>query len=176
MCALKSCIEWSLKIFFWYMEKKYFKLDLSPQNFRSMYSIPYTRCLAMAQAWLKTTFRTVYQSIACAHWTFLSVNFPLVSLHCNAFHVRPLGFMLVIFKPKKSAFCEEMAARHTTDHTLHNCSILLTHSPSQSAPTILVYQVNLIFSRVWNLKKVGPKYGPEKIRMPKNRFIAEYKG
>ena len=99
----------------------------------------------MAQAWLKSTFRTVYQSIACAHWTFLSVNFPLVSLHCNAFHVRPLGFMLVIFKPKKSAFCEEMAARHTTDHTLHNCSILLTHSPSQSAPTILVYQVNLIF-------------------------------
>ena len=33
----------------------------------------------------------------------------------------------------------------------------LTHSPSQSAPTILVYQVGLIFFRVWNFKK-GSKY------------------
>ena len=38
-------------------------------------------------------------------------------------------------------------------------------APSQSAPTILVYQVDLIFFKVWNLKKSGPKYGPEKSRM-----------
>ena len=36
------------------------------------------------------------------------------------------------------------------------------HSPSQSAPTILVYQVDLIFFRVWNFKKIRSKIGCKK--------------
>ena len=38
--------------------------------------------------------------------------------------------------------------------------LYFTQSPSQSAPTILKYQADLIFFRVWNLKK----------KVQKNRF------
>ena len=44
-----------------------------------------------------------------------------------------------------------------------------SQTPSQSAPTILVYQFDLIFFRVW--KKSGPKYGSEKSRVQKSRVI-----
>ena len=37
-----------------------------------------------------------------------------------------------------------------------------TQSPSQSAPTILKYQVDLIHFRVWNLKKKVQKIGCKK--------------
>ena len=46
-----------------------------------------------------------------------------------------------------------------------------TYSPSQSAPTILVYQVDLIFFRIWNLKKIRSKIWTWKKRGCKNRDI-----
>ena len=45
---------------------------------------------------------------------------------------------------------------------LKNKAMKQKHSPSQSAPTILVYQVDLIFFQGLELFKKGPKYGLQK--------------